>query len=305
VQPESEQLEIRTADGWLLRADVTSPRGKPVGVAVLAHALMARRGEFSAARDGGPVRLLSERGWCVVAFDFRGHGDSQSGRREACEPCSYDDLVARDLPAVCAFGRERSGRRRPVVVLGHSLGGNVALAAQGTGAIRVDAIVALGAGMWLRELEPSRARWMVKRLTLAASVALSRRVGYFPSRALRLGSDDESSLLLEDFARFAHAGIWASADGRLDYLASLRDVRIPVLQVLTEGDRLECVPECGALFVGRCGGRNEVIRVARSDDGGSAPSSMGLVTGGRVAAVWERVEAWMRAAPVAPRPTAP
>ncbi|MDP8999580.1 MAG: hypothetical protein M3O46_05655, partial [Myxococcota bacterium] len=44
--PASEQIEIRTADGWSLRADVHEPKCRPVGLAVMAHALMRRRSDF-------------------------------------------------------------------------------------------------------------------------------------------------------------------------------------------------------------------------------------------------------------------
>jgi predicted alpha/beta hydrolase len=294
ARPPVEQIEIRTADGWSLRAEVREPAAQAAGVAVLAHAMMARRTEF----DRGVSQMLVERGWRVVAFDFRGHGDS-GPRAGQCAGWGYDDYVARDLPAVCEFAREQAGRRLPVVLVGHSLGGHVALAAQGAGRIGVDAIAAVAANVWLRELEPLPARWLVKRAALAGVLAVCRRVGRFPARALRMGSDDEPRAYFEDFARFARTGAWASADGRADYLAALERVRVPVLQLVSEGDRLECVPECGERFVARCRGPRELLRLANDDAGGPAPSHMALVTGGRTRGAWARVEAWMRSAAVA------
>jgi len=242
-----------------------------------------------------------ERGWRVVAFDFRGHGDSRAAAarrpaagRAAADDYGYDDLVALDLPAVCAFARARAGRKLPVVVVGHSLGGHAALAAQGTGAMAVDAVVAFASSPWVRAFEPSPVRWWAKRAQLAGVLALARRVGRLPARLLRLGSDDEPLRLVEDFARFARIG-WASADGRVDYLASLARVGVPVLQVVSEGDRRDCPPACGARTAAHCGPRAEVVRVSRRDDGGPPPGHMGLVTSGRVRGAWERVEGWMRA----------
>ena len=142
---------------------------------------------------------------------------------------------------------------------------------------------------------------MVKRATLAAIVAVSRRLGRFPARRLGVGSDDESRAALEDFQRFARTGRWTSADGRVDYRAALGRVRVPVLQLVSDGDRLECPPACGARFIALCGGEREVIRVSASDDGGPPPDHMGLVTGGRVTRAWDGVEAWMRARVVAAR----
>ena len=292
-------VELRTGDGWSLRADVHEPEGPPVGVAVLAHAMMARRTEFERPRGKGVAAMLVGRGWRVVNFDFRGHGESGPSAQEGAA-FGYDDFVARDLPAVYEFARSRLRQRKPVVLVGHSLGGHVALAAQGAGLVSFDGIACLGANVWTRELEPSRARWLVKRAGLAAIVAVCRRVGRFPARLLRMGSDDESRVYFEDFERFARTGRWTSADGTVDYLAGLARVRVPVLQVVSDGDRLECVAECGRRFVARCGGGHEVVRIASGDDGAPAPDHMGMVTGGRVARVWDRIAAWMSRLQVAP-----
>jgi predicted alpha/beta hydrolase len=294
----SESIEIRTSDGWSLRADVHDPGGDPAGVAVLSHAMMARRTEFERPDGAGVATMLAGRGWRVVSFDFRGHGESAPLPRHGAS-WGYDDLVSGDMPAVHGFARSRLRRKKPVVLVGHSLGGHVGLAAQGTGLVAFDAIACVAANVWLRDLEPSRARWVAKRVSLAAAAAVSRRLGRFPARALRLGSDDESRAYFEDFERFTRTGRWASADGASDYLAALARVRVPVLQMVSDGDRFECVPECGSRFVARCGGGCEVVRVDAGDDGGPPPDHMGLVTSGRARSAWDRLEAWMKRVTVA------
>ena len=296
--PESETIEVRTSDGWALRADVDEPAGDPVGVAVLGHAMMARRSEFDRPHGNGVRRMLIDKGWRVVSFDFRGHGDSG--------PCavdggawSYDDLVRIDMPAIHAFARARDKKKRRVVLVGHSLGAHVGLAAQGTGLVAFDAIVSIGGNIWLRQLEPSLARWAVKRAMLAAIVATCRRMGRFPARAMRLGSDDEARAYFEDFERFARTGRWESADGAGDYLAALGRVVVPVLQVVSDGDKLACTTDGGSRFLDLCGGERELLRIERADDGGEPPAHMTMVTGGRIGSVWERVEAWMSRVAVA------
>jgi predicted alpha/beta hydrolase len=290
-----ESLDVRTSDGWSLRVDVRDSQGAPIGVAVLAHAMMARRSEFDRPVGAGLGSLLAERGWRVVSFDFRGHGDSSPGARDG-GTFGYDALVTGDLPAICEFARSELGRGLPVVVVGHSLGGQVALAAQGTGSIRADAVATLAATMWLRQLDRSHLRWWTKRATAEAMLALARRVGYFPARAIRLGSDDEPRSLIEDIAQVVRSDAWASANGRIDYLSSLSQVRVPLMQILSENDRFECDAESGTRFAERCGTRPNILRVTRADDGGEPPTHMGLVTNGKVRGVWNQLETWLREA---------
>ncbi len=293
-----EPIDLRTSDGWSLRADVHEPGLAAAGTVVLAHALMARRTEFDRPRGAGLAQFFVDRGWRVVAFDFRGHGESGPGPREGAN-IGYDDYVTRDLPAVHAFARARGQRKRPVILVGHSLGGHAALAAQAAGLVAFDGLVLVAGNVWLRELEPSRLRWLIKRASLSVARTVGRRLGRFPARALRLGSDDESCAFFDDIERFARTGRWASADGRVDYLSSLARVHVPVLQILSDGDRFECSPECGARFVAHCGGPHEILRVARSDDGSPPPDHMGLVTSERARSSWRQAEAWMRRCPCA------
>jgi predicted alpha/beta hydrolase len=290
-----ESLDVRTADGWSLRVDVREAHGAPIGVAVLAHALMARRSEFDRPAGAGLGPFLAERGWHVVSFDFRGHGDSAPRAREG-GTFGYDAFVTGDLPAICEFARSEVARGLPVVVTGHSLGGHVALAAQGTGTIQADAVATVAATMWLRQLDPSHLRWWTKRATVEAMLTLARRVGYFPARAIRLGSDDEPRTLIEDIARVVRSEAWTSASGRVDYLSALSQVRVPVMQILSENDKFECDAESGTRFVERCGTRPNILRVTRTDDGGAPPTHMGLVTNGKVRGVWNELERWLREA---------
>ena len=106
----SESIEVRTADDWSLRADLVEASEPRTGVAVLAHAAMARRTEFDRPRGAGLARFLADRGWQTIAFDFRGHGESRPVRGPA-RPFRYDDFVEGDVAAVCDFARWQAGDR--------------------------------------------------------------------------------------------------------------------------------------------------------------------------------------------------
>lgn len=286
-----EELEIRTEDGVALRAVVDEPPADVpiVGTCVFAHAMFARKSAFGHRERPGLTDTYARLGWRTVAFDFRGHGDS------ALPPgveWGYDDLVRFDLPAVVDCARARS-EGKPLVVLGHSLGGHVALAAQGSGRARADAIVCVGSNVWIRALERSRLRWTAKRVLSRAMERAAARFGRLPARMVRLGSDDVPLRHVREIARGVAEGRWQSADGTDDYLAELATVDVPVCAVVSSGDRLTCHPSCGEAMVRRCRGPVEVIRVRASDDGTRAPNHRELGTSPRAKSALVRASAWV------------
>lgn len=263
-----EELEIHTADGVALRAVMDDP---PVGVAlagtcVLGHAMFARKTSFGRRDRPGLAHALAAAGFRTIAFDFRGHGDSPSS------DYGYDDFVRFDLPSVVSAARAR-GEDMPVIVVGHSLGGHVALAAQGANLLEADAIVGLAANVWHPALERSLVRRAVKRVIASASIRAVARIGRVPARALRLGSDDASLRYIDDLFRITRRAAWRSADGTHDYLANLANVTIPVANVVGTKDRLMCHPTAGESFLKRCAGPTALY---------SAPAGhMDLVTSSR------------------------
>ena len=287
-----EELEIRTVDGVALRAVVDDP---PEGVAlrgtcVMAHALFARKTEFGRRDRPGLAQEYARQGWRTIAFDFRGHGESTmpTGMRE----WGYDDLVRFDLPAVVGCARSRS-EGRPVVVVGHSMGGHVALAAQGTGRMEADGLVVIASNLWMRVLETSRLRWAAK---LAAGHIMTEsvaRVGRLPARRMRIGSDDASARFVGDLLRFMREDRWTSEDGNEDYLAALARVLVPVSAVSSEGDRLTCHPASAELFARRCRGPLDLVRITRGDDGKRPPGHMAMVTTPSVRVPLVRALAWV------------
>jgi len=273
------ELEIHTEDGVALRAVVHDPKeGTPLrGTCVFAHAMFASKSEFGRREGRGLADAYAALGFRTIAFDFRGHSGSAM---RADEEWGYDDLVRFDLPAVVDCARARS-EGRPVIVVGHSLGAHVALAAQGTRRIDVDGIVAVAGNVWLREFETSRVRAVAKLALMTALRGVARRIGRFPARTIRFGNNDASARFIEDLARTTLHHAWTSADGRDDYLAALANVQIPVCAVASDGDRLFCHPASAERFVRRCRGPVRCMRITHSDDGGPPPGHMSLVTSDR------------------------
>ncbi len=97
------------------------PVAAPRGTVVIVHGF----GEHS-GRYAGVIADLNARGYAVLAFDYRGHGLAAGPRAYVGRFSQYlDDLDAAIARArACLSGAER----RPLFVLGHSLGGLITAA---------------------------------------------------------------------------------------------------------------------------------------------------------------------------------
>ena len=120
---EAREVRFTAPDGIVLAGEEAGPSGAPL--VVLMHGGGQTRHSWS-----GALAALAERGYHVINFDARGHGDSQWSRSG-----DYSLPVrARDLMAVLG------GRRSRYALVGASLGGATAMQAISMG-LRPDALV--------------------------------------------------------------------------------------------------------------------------------------------------------------------
>ncbi|PHQ51440.1 alpha/beta hydrolase [Streptomyces cinnamoneus] len=222
-------------------AGITAPDGARLTVRALAHedpttpvvVLLPAMG--MAARHYTPlVRTLHRRGMTVVTTDLRGHGESRPlpGRGVGF---GYREIVEHDVGAVLRRVRE-AFPHAPVLLLGHSLGGQLGLVHCGLYQPDVAGVVLVATGSaWYRCFGPlAGPRWLLLSQLYAAGAAL---LGYWPGE--RLGfAGRESARLIRDWARQVRTGRYEVPGAHGDYEAALRQVRLPVLAVDVESDDL-------------------------------------------------------------------
>ncbi len=278
---------VLCADGWRLSVKVRSPP-RPRAVAVAGHAMMCDRRTLDVGGDGLVSHLVA-RSVAVVWPDLRGHGES-GPLAAAGGRWSYDDLVEQDTPALLAFARARFPGL-PVAVVGHSLFGHVALAHAGRHPdAPVDGLVLLGANVWGARWEPDPLLLAAKRASLEAMGAITRLVGYFPTRRLRLGSCDEAAPYVEQLVGFLRAG-WRARDG-FSYADGARGVRKRLLAITAANDRLLCSPPVGRRFADEVAHAEHFV-AGRASGLGIDPGHMGLVLDRRCRPAWERAAAFI------------
>jgi alpha-beta hydrolase superfamily lysophospholipase len=199
---------LRATDGVDVIGSYWPAHAPRVPAILLLHGNGASR---SAMAD--QARWLNERGYAVLAIDFRGHGQSQQ------RPRSFGLFEARDAHAAFDWLKRRQ-HGAPVGVLGISLGGAASLV--GTdGPVPASCLV-------LQAVYPDIRRAIRNRMTAIAGPLIGR-IG-------------EPFLSIQSLPRF---GAWPSD---ISPIRAVRQVRAPVLVIGGDGDRYTPPEETRALF---------------------------------------------------------
>lgn len=281
-------LVATTSDGWPLAMEAREAASDPVGVAVCIHAMMCNSRTLDRPRGAGLASALARAGVEALLVDLRGHG--RSARAGAA--WSYDDIALRDIPtAIHAAAARHPGC--PVALVGHSLGAHAGLAALTSDpTLPVAAVVSLGGNLWMPQTEPDLARRAMKRAVMTTWGGIARVVGRFPTRALRLGTDDEALPYVRQLVGFTRSGRWRSAAGD-DWRAGLRRVQAPVLSVTSVDDRWLCHPRSAAAWLAPVPTvEHRVVGERPGDPRGVG--HMGLATDRRMEPVHDEIAEWVR-----------
>jgi predicted alpha/beta hydrolase len=221
MDPAMTSIPVASADG--ARSElVLDPAADPAAPATLILPALG----VAARHYARLAAALAARGVTAARVDWRGGGASDRRASRAVD-WGYEDLVLRDLPAAITALRGRLPGV-PLFLLGHSLGGQVAL----LHAARVDddlagiALVACGT--------PYAPKFGALRplLHLLAAIAgpLGGALGHFPGDRLGFGGR-QARTLMREWAQLARTGRFASGEDEL------RRVRARVLALPIAGDR--------------------------------------------------------------------
>lgn len=185
---------------------------------------------------GRLAAALAEAGCHAVLHDLRGVGKSDQRAGRHCD-FGYETLALSDLPAVMAHV-QRLLPLAPIVLLGHSLGGQLALlnlALTKDSPVRGVALVASGTPY--AQAYPKKNR---HQLSIAGHLfpLLARLVGYYPGTLFGFGGR-EARRLISQWATLVKTGRFdgVCANGVEAEQALLRIDR-PILAVTLAGDRL-------------------------------------------------------------------
>jgi predicted alpha/beta hydrolase len=210
---------IETRDGFQLAATVfESPKAIARNAVILIVSAAGVRRRFYT----NYARFLAEHGFTVVAFDYRGIGDSQPIPIHTIN-AQLHDWGELDLTAVI----EWLGRTFPhhaLFGLGHSIGGQILGIAENNKRFSAIMTVASQSGYW--NLWNGGTKWALCLLWYVAMPFLARLYSYFPAKRLGLGENLPRGVALE-WAQWSRDPKYLFGTSGRPSVKHFREVRAP------------------------------------------------------------------------------
>lgn len=223
-----EKKEIRSEDGVSSQITVIAASDERVPTIVCMPAMGVK------ARFYEPLaRNLVKKGLNVVTADLRGHGESglrASGKNDF----GYGDMVVYDWP--CIIGEtSKLFPNSPIIILGHSLGGQLSTLYMSENPHKIAALVLVAApSLYYRDwpfLPGLRIFLMTQIFALIARV-----LGYHPGKRLGVGGT-EARRLIGDWARITRKGRYDMIRKGVEYEELSRELKMPLLAISFSDDR--------------------------------------------------------------------
>lgn len=160
-------------------------------------------------------------------------GDGDQPRPSRRHDAGYDDIVTGAVAATVDTAREDHGGA-PVLLVGHSLGGHLALlyAATRPDAVAAVALPAAGTNHW--RAFPVRTGLRFLAISQAAAVVASI-LGSWPGERVGFGGR-QPARLIRDWARLGRTGRFSPAGARRAYREPMAALQLPVLSLTLAGD---------------------------------------------------------------------
>jgi predicted alpha/beta hydrolase len=280
-------LTVTTADGFELHAT-------PFGDSQTARAgvLIASAMGVEQAYYADFAHWLAAQGYWVVTFDYRGVGQSRPAAFRPSLRGFESDVLAwaqRDATALIDFMAERLGER-PLLWVGHSLGGQILGLLDRPERIRAIVTVAAGSGYW-RDYVPRLRRFAPALWFGIVPVALLL-FGYFPGRRLGMIGDVPRGVMRQ----------WRAWCLDPDYLFGVEDpawrvtyarLRQPILSLSFTDDEYLSERNIASLHAFYAGAVREMRRLAPGDIGVDRIGHFGFFRRRHAERLWPQAHDWL------------
>ena len=275
--------DTRLHGTWFQPADAST---RPTGVIVIACGAGIPARFYHRLAD-----YLAGRGAAVLTFDYRGIGESRLGSVREVD-AGMDHWAVLDIGAALQEARARYPAER-ISAVAHSVGTLLLGAAPGAADLSRAVFLAPHTGYW----GDYGARWRAP-LYLTWHVlmpALTRLVGYFPGRALRLGEDLPAQVAMDWAGRRRKSLIRTPSDERRFAPSMFRygHFRAPTLAMTFTDDAFAPVAAAHTLLAMYPGLEATREILSPAELGCSRLGHFGFFRRGVREKVWPRIAAWL------------
>ena len=231
MRVESVQATVVAGDGHRVGYEIRRPAAatEPATTVVFLPALGVPLTYYARLFD-----VWVSGGRHVVGVEHRGQPMSPiAGIRRG--RFGYSDMIRRDLPAIFGLPEVRTAAR--VVLVGHSMGGALALLSTAAGTIAPHAVVTIATGTSWCSAEFGVRRRVQRYVGIRVVRGVTRTLGYWPGHRLGFGGRQPSTVM-RDWAYEASHGRFRLHRDPFDYEAALARLSTPRLMLGIEGDHL-------------------------------------------------------------------
>lgn len=279
-------IKLTAPDGNCLAARVHEAATPSRGVALIVAA-MAVKQDFYASL----AAWLAARGWDVITFDYRGMGDSAPATLRGFK-ADILTWAQQDTAAALAFARERAAGR-PLIWIGHSLGGQILAMTPGNESLDAAITVASGVGYWRENAYPLRRySWWLWHVIVPIATTIC---GYFPGRRLRIAGDLPKGVI-EQWSRWCRHPEYAVGVEGEAMRELYRKVRLPLLSISMTDDEYMSERNVAVLHGFYENARRDMRRIAPAEFGLRRIGHFGFFRedfGGRL---WPAMLDWLESA---------
>jgi predicted alpha/beta hydrolase len=278
-------LSFPARDGYMLAATLRRPANGSARAFVLIGSATAVPRQFY----GKFANYLAENGFAALTFDYRGVGGSKPKSLRGF-PASMRDWAALDLAAAIDFAaKEVTGR--PLLLVGHSFGGQALGLVPNSQKISRALLVAAQVGYWRLFPPPENYRVYVRLRLVGPAVA--HAFGYVPGW-LGVGEDLPKGVFLE-WAGWCMNPRYLFDDATLDARNNFSNYK-GALRALGLADDKWAPPKAVELLLeGYTGTKPEHLTIAPRDVGAAKIGHFGFFRAEQRDTLWKQAAEWLAA----------
>lgn len=172
-------------------------------------------------------------GYAVASVDFHGQGNS-SIKASRKQNFGYKELLEVDITNAIACTKELFGK--PLLLFGHSLGGQMAALYTGQYQSNIDALILCISGSVYYKSWTGVHKLRVL-LGTQVSMLIGKIMGYFPGNTVGFGGNTGKQLIM-DWGNQARTGSYQVKNSTINWEEGLKNITLPVLAISLKKDFL-------------------------------------------------------------------